>query len=69
MAEPWQVDLAMLYGAGFPAFRGGLLKEMAREGVDNARADLEILAADYGDRFQPCDSFKEAENVLSGYNK
>jgi len=57
----------MLYGAGFPAFRGGLLKEMAREGVDHTRADLESLAADHGDRFQPCDSFKEAENVLSAY--
>ena len=67
VTEPWQVDLAMLYGAGFPAFRGGLLKEMAREGVDHTRADLESLAADHGDRFQPCDSFKEAENVLSAY--
>ena len=67
VAQPWQVDLAMLYGAGFPAFRGGLLKEMAREGVDQTRADLESLAADYGDRFQPCVSFKEADNVLSAY--
>lgn len=65
--EPWQIDLAMVYGVGFPAFRGGLLKEMAREGVDKTRAELERLTAEYGDRFQPCEYFKEAGNVLSAY--
>lgn len=65
--EPWQVDLAMLYGAGFPAFRGGLLKEMTREGVDKTRSDLDNLACEYGERFKPCEYFKEAENVLSVY--
>ncbi|MFQ5989465.1 MAG: 3-hydroxyacyl-CoA dehydrogenase NAD-binding domain-containing protein [Candidatus Methylomirabilales bacterium] len=67
VAEPWQVDLAMLYGAGFPAFRGGLLKEMARDGVDPTRADLERLMGEYGDRFQPSEYFKEAEGLLSRY--
>ena len=69
VAEPWQVDLAMLYGAGFPAFRGGLLKEMTRDGVDQTRADLVTLAATYGDRFQPCEYFREAKQLLSSQSK
>lgn len=69
VAEPVQVDLAMLYGAGFPAFRGGLVKEMAREGVSATRAELERLTAEFGDRFQPCEYFKAAEGLLSGYKK
>ena len=67
--EPVQVDLAMLYGAGFPAFRGGLMKEMAREGLGATRAELEGLAAEFGDRFQPCEYFKDAEGLLSRYKK
>ncbi len=69
VGEAWQVDLAMLYGAGFPAFRAGLLKEMTRDGVDQTRADLDALAAAYGDRFQPCEYFREAEQLLSSQGK
>ncbi len=67
VAEPWQIDLAMLYGTGYPAFRGGLVKEMVRDGLDNIRVGLESLAAEYGERFRPCEYFREAGNILSGY--
>jgi 3-hydroxyacyl-CoA dehydrogenase/enoyl-CoA hydratase/3-hydroxybutyryl-CoA epimerase len=53
--QAWQVDFAMIYGIGFPAFRGGLLT-WARETLSPGRItqDLESLAAKYGKRFEPC---------------
>ena len=53
--QAWQVDFALVYGIGFPAFRGGLLT-WAREALSSGRIaeDLESLAAKYGKRFEPC---------------
>jgi 3-hydroxyacyl-CoA dehydrogenase/enoyl-CoA hydratase/carnithine racemase len=53
--QAWHVDFAMIYGIGFPAFRGGLLT-WARESMSPGRIteDLESLAARYGKRFEPC---------------
>jgi len=53
--EAWQVDFALIYGTGFPAFRGGLLA-WARETLSPERItrELESLAARYGKRFEPC---------------
>ncbi|MBA5865614.1 MAG: hypothetical protein GDA67_02830 [Nitrospira sp. CR1.3] len=53
--HPWQVDFALTYGIGFPAFRGGLLtwarQSMTPAGLTEA---LEKLASQYGKRFEPC---------------
>lgn len=53
--EAWQVDFALIYGTGFPAFRGGLLT-WARETLSPERItrELESLTARYGKRFEPC---------------
>jgi 3-hydroxyacyl-CoA dehydrogenase len=53
--HPWQVDFALTYGTGFPAFRGGLLN-WARETMAQGQItkELESLAAKYGKRFEPC---------------
>ncbi|HEX7766419.1 MAG TPA: hypothetical protein VF443_06865, partial [Nitrospira sp.] len=53
--EAWQVDFALIYGTGFPAFRGGLLT-WAREILSPERIirELESLAAQYGKRFESC---------------
>ena len=53
--QAWQVDFALVYGIGFPAFRGGLLA-WARETMSPGRItrDLESLAVTYGKRFEPC---------------
>ena len=52
--HPWQVDFALTYGIGFPAFRGGLLawarQEMTPEQITQA---LEALSDTYGKRFEP----------------
>jgi 3-hydroxyacyl-CoA dehydrogenase len=51
----WQVDFALTYGTGFPAFRGGLLN-WARQTMAKGQVaqELESLAAKYGKRFEPC---------------
>lgn len=53
--EAWQVDFALIYGTGFPAFRGGLLA-WARETLspEHITRELESLTAQYGKRFEPC---------------
>jgi 3-hydroxyacyl-CoA dehydrogenase len=53
--HPWQVDFALTYGIGFPAFRGGLLT-WARQTMTQGRVaqELESLAIKYGKRFEPC---------------
>ena len=53
--HPWQVDFALTYGIGFPAFRGGLLT-WARETMTQGYVaqELESMAIKYGKRFEPC---------------
>ena len=53
--HPWQVDFALTYGIGFPAFRGGLLA-WARQDMTPTQLThaLEALSATYGKRFEPC---------------
>jgi 3-hydroxyacyl-CoA dehydrogenase/enoyl-CoA hydratase/carnithine racemase len=53
----WQVDFALTYGIGFPAFRGGLLS-WARQTMTpgHITRELESLAINYGKRFEPCPS-------------
>jgi len=52
--HPWQVDFALTYGIGFPAFRGGLLA-WARQDMTPTQLThaLEALSATYGKRFEP----------------
>ncbi len=53
--HPWQVDFALTYGIGFPAFRGGLLTWACQTMAPGRIAqELESLAAKYGKRFEPC---------------
>lgn len=54
--EPWQIDLAMLHGAGFPAFRGGLMTWAEREGMYRIAKELKFLEDAHSKRFASCDS-------------
>ena len=55
VVRPWQVDFALTYGIGFPAFRGGLLT-WARQTMTPGQItqELESMAVKYGKRFEPC---------------
>jgi len=47
------VDAGAIFGTGFAPFRGGPLNFARTRGVARVVADLERLAAQHGDRFQP----------------
>ncbi|MFY9821075.1 MAG: 3-hydroxyacyl-CoA dehydrogenase NAD-binding domain-containing protein [Thermoanaerobaculia bacterium] len=47
------VDLALIFGTGFPPFRGGLCRWADQEGLGPILATLERLASTVAGRFQP----------------
>ncbi len=53
------VDIGMIFGTGFPPFRGGLLRFAESEGLATVLSALESMAAKHGSRFLPCDSLKK----------
>ncbi len=57
--EAWMVDLGMVLGTGFPAFRGGPMRLAETWGDDLVREQLHMLADRLGPRFHPSDWFKE----------
>ncbi len=50
---PQSVDLAMIMGTGFPAFRGGILKYADSLGSQYIVQELELYASRLGIRFKP----------------
>ena len=55
VASPAHLDLAMIMGTGFPAYRGGLLKYADNRGITEIVKRLKELAKNYGTKFKPCD--------------
>lgn len=51
--RPGDVDLGLVMGAGFPAFRGGLLKYCDQIGISSVKEKLDRYAASAGSRFLP----------------
>jgi 3-hydroxyacyl-CoA dehydrogenase/enoyl-CoA hydratase/carnithine racemase len=57
--RPADMDLAMVYGTGFPPYRGGILRYADKWGLDQVVAALEALQAKYGPRFAPAKLLKD----------
>jgi 3-hydroxyacyl-CoA dehydrogenase/enoyl-CoA hydratase/3-hydroxybutyryl-CoA epimerase len=55
IANPADVDLGVIFGVGFPPFRGGLLREADRVGLATVVERLEGYAARYGQRLEPAE--------------
>ena len=53
------MDLAMIYGTGFPPYRGGILRYADKWGLKNVYEKLQALEKQYGIRFQPAKLIKE----------
>ena len=51
--RPQDMDLAMIYGTGFPPFRGGILRYADKWGLKNVYEKLVALEKQYGRRFAP----------------
>ncbi|MFW5854950.1 MAG: enoyl-CoA hydratase-related protein [Thermodesulfobacteriota bacterium] len=57
--RPGDLDMAMVYGAGFPAYRGGIFRYADAAGMFNIHETLVALAAEKGPRFQPAEQVRE----------
>ncbi len=57
--RPQDMDLAMIYGTGFPPYRGGILRYADKGGLKNVYQKLIGLEKQYGPRFKPADLIKE----------
>jgi len=57
--RPQDMDLAMIYGTGFPPYRGGILRYADAWGIRNVYEHLVNLEAEHGIRFKPENLLKE----------
>ena len=57
--RPQDMDLAMIYGTGFPPYRGGILRYADKWGLKNVHAKLLELEKQYGVRFKPADLIRD----------
>jgi len=68
--RPQDMDLAMIYGTGFPPYRGGILRFADKWGLKNVYGKLLALEKQYGIRFKPADLIKEmAESDKTFYQE
>jgi len=57
--RPQDMDLAVIYGLGFPPYRGGILRYADAWGIRNVYEHLSKLEQEYGVRFKPASLLKE----------
>ncbi|NTV57392.1 MAG: 3-hydroxyacyl-CoA dehydrogenase [Deltaproteobacteria bacterium] len=57
--RPQDMDLAMIYGTGFPTYRGGILRYADHWGLKNVYNKLLELEKQYGVRFKPADLLRD----------
>ncbi|MDJ0816606.1 MAG: 3-hydroxyacyl-CoA dehydrogenase NAD-binding domain-containing protein [Desulfobacterales bacterium] len=57
--RPQDMDLAMIYGTGFPPYRGGVLRYADKWGLKNVYDKLLTLEQQYGPRFKPAALIQE----------
>jgi 3-hydroxyacyl-CoA dehydrogenase len=57
--RPRDMDLAMIYGTGFPPYRGGVLRYADTWGAKNVYDKLVECEEQYGARFRPAALLKE----------
>jgi 3-hydroxyacyl-CoA dehydrogenase/enoyl-CoA hydratase/3-hydroxybutyryl-CoA epimerase len=59
IANPADVDIGVIFGFGFPPFRGGLLREADRQGLRWVVDKLEGYADRHGERLRPAALLRE----------
>ncbi|MBB3142692.1 fatty acid oxidation complex subunit alpha FadB [Halomonas organivorans] len=59
VGTPAEADMALIYGIGFPPFRGGALRYIDAMGVDAFVAQADELAAELGPLYAPTDKLRE----------
>ncbi len=68
VTDPAAIDVGMIFGTGFPAFRGGLLKYADSLGLNNIVNDLKRFQETWkADRFEPCPYLLELAANKKGF--
>ncbi len=57
--HPRDVDIGVIFGLGFPPFRGGILRYADSVGLPNVAGQMYRLAEQFGDRLKPADIIVE----------
>lgn len=65
--SPGYLDMAMVFGTGFPPFRGGLLKYADSIGIETLMDKYKHLEDNYGEMFAPCDKLKAMSVEKRGF--
>jgi len=66
--EPGAIDVGMIFGTGFPPFRGGLLRYADHIGIDRVAGDLEWFASELkNDRYRPCAYLERLRDQKVGF--
>lgn len=55
---PGPLDLAMIFGTGFPPYRGGLCRWADGEGLPKLVDELAVLAREVAPRHEPCEALR-----------
>ena len=58
IAAALAMDMAMIMGTGFPAFRGGLLRYADTRGIADVVEALDAMSRRWGAQFTPAESLK-----------
>ena len=61
--NPNDIDIGVIFGFGFPPFRGGILREADKQGIDYVVARLEDYAEAHGDRLAPTQLLRDMANA------
>lgn len=64
-----ELDLALIFGTGFPPFRGGLCRWADQEGLGQIIATLERLESAVGGRFQPSEALRKTAEAGGFYTR
>ncbi len=59
VTNPNDIDIGVIFGFGFPPFRGGILREADKQGLEYVVARLEDYAAAHGERLAPAQLLRD----------
>ena len=65
--KPEYVDGGMIFGTGFPPFRGGLLRYAESRGLQEIVTRLEEFSTKYGERYKPAKLLKKLAQSGKGF--
>ena len=69
ISDPSDVDLGVIFGFGFPPFRGGLLREADRHGLPWVVERLDEHAARHGRRLEPAELLRDMARRGATFHK